>query len=122
MPTIDEAFVQNPLPELGDLAGPDSNDIEQALDLLESHLLAMRDAGIRVVMVLDDFDSDWAFGALTPNEAKRITAWRQYLSLICATERLLEDVNPEARKIMSPLFKRLTMRQVANLSPGEVKA
>lgn len=122
LPTIDEAFVQNPLPELGDLAGPDSNDIEQALDLLESHLLAMRDAGIRVVMVLDDFDSDWAFGALTPNEAKRITAWRQYLSLICATERLLEDVNPEARKIMSPLFKRLTMRQVANLSPGEVKA
>ncbi len=120
--TVDAEFANNPLPEIGGTTGLNSNDVEQALDLLESHLLTMYDAGIRVVMVLDEFDSDWAFGALKPLEATRITAWRQYLSLICATERLLEDVNPEARKIMSPLFKRMAMRQVAYLSPDEVKA
>lgn len=119
LPGVDEEFSKKPLPPMNDSIELGATDAAQALDLLESHLWALRDAGIRVVMLLDDFDNEWAFGRLSPDEATRITSWREYFSLICTTERLLEDVNPLARQKMSPLFKRLTQRHVANLLPDE---
>ena len=114
---IDPAFREKGLPPLAEPAEGAPPDAKQALDLLEGHLWALRDAGIRVVLLLDDFDSPWAFGKLSVDEAARVNSWRDYFSLICTTERLLEDVNREARKKMSPLFKRLTQRHVGDLSP-----
>jgi DNA-binding winged helix-turn-helix (wHTH) protein len=82
------------------------DDGDGALELLEPHIHALAEAGMRPVFLLDDFANEYAFGALSADQTGRLATWMPYCAFIFATERLLEKVNPNARK-GSPLFMRL---------------
>lgn len=108
-------------PELAELSPgePVARDAAHALEMLESHLWALYQRGYRPVILFDDFAGEAAFGALDLDETTRLGLWKDYCSLIFATERLLEEVNPRAKG--SPLFKRLTPAEVRPMLPAEAE-
>ncbi len=108
-------------PELADLSlvEPVARDAAHALAMLEPHLWALHQRGFRPVILFDNFTGESAFGALNLEETTRLGLWKDYCSLIFATERLLEEVNPKAKG--SPLFKRLTQVEIRPMLPGEAE-
>ncbi len=107
-------------PDLGQPEALQSEDGDKALGKLEPLIRQLVDAGFRTVLLFDDFDKENAFGDLTPSQAARLSTWMPYCSFIFATERLLEEVNPSARK-GSPLFKRLAQTIMREFTEGEAK-
>ncbi len=105
LPDLDE-------PELAD------HDGDQALEVMEPHIRQLVAKGVRPVFLLDEFDREHAFQVLSPEQAGRLSTWMAYCSFIFATERLLEKVNPSAKK-GSPLFKRLQQTFVREYIPEE---
>ena len=91
----------------------DGNDGARAFDMLETTIRALSLAGIRPVLLFDNFDTELGFGKLNVDEVGRLGSIRDYGSLIFATERLLEEVNPAAKG--SPLFKQLTQMPFRNM-------
>lgn len=85
----------------------------EAFDILETTVRALSLAGIRPVLLFDNFDTELGFGKLDVDEVGRLGSVREYGSLIFATERLLEEVNPAAKG--SPLFKQLTQMPFRNM-------
>ena len=108
-------------PELADLPLPGlaARDAAHALSLLEPHLWGLHQRGFRPVILFDDFAGESAFGALDLDETARLGLWKDYCALIFSTERLLEEVNPQAKG--SPLFKRLTQTQLRSMLPEEAE-
>ena len=104
-PNVDDALLA-PV-NLGDDEGA------RAFDLLETTIRALWLAGIRPVLLFDNFDTELGFGKLNVDEVGRLGSVREYGSLIFATERLLEEVNPAAKG--SPLFKQLTQMPFRNM-------
>jgi hypothetical protein len=105
------------LPELDEPSLAD-DDGDRALEIMEPHIRQLVEAGVRPVFLFDDFDRDHAFGKLSVPQAGRLSTWMSYCSFIFATERLLEEVNPSAKK-GSPLFKRLPQTAVREFIPEE---
>ncbi len=106
-----------PLPELDESALND-DDGDRALEMMEPQIRQLVEAGVRPVFLFDDFDRDQAFGRISAGQAGRLSTWMSYCSFIFATERLLENVNPSAKK-GSPLFKRLPQMIVREFIPEE---
>lgn len=107
-----------------DLPKPLTTEVEdmdgsEAISLLESQLRGLAQAGIRTAILLDNFDGDFAYKRLTADETTRLSSWKEYCSLILATERRLEDVNPVSKG--SPLYKGLTPTPVRDMWPDEAK-
>ena len=114
--------VEDPQVVLPDLAVEMRDDLgrDEAMSLMETMLHALSVQDIGVAILLDDFDSDLAYGRFNADEVARLTSWMDYCSFIVATERRLEDVNPAAKG--SPLYKRLTQTPVRELLPDEARA
>lgn len=91
----------------------------RAFDNLERTMRALSLAGIRPVLLFDNFDTELGFGKLDVDEVGRLGSVREYGSLIFATERLLEEVNPAAKG--SPLFKQLTQTPIRNMHPDQAE-
>jgi hypothetical protein len=104
------------LPQLSPLT-PAPADPNAALAHLEKDVLELTNCGVRPVFLIDDFDK--AFAALDKDQSSSFGSWKEYCSLIFATERLLEDVNADAKG--SPLFKRLPQFSFGSLLPEDAK-
>ena len=102
-----------PVGEIDDLDGPN------AFSRLEPYLRRLTLAGIRPVILFDEFDDDLAYKRLDADETARLSSWKGYCSLIFATDRRLEDVNTDAKG--SPLYKRLTQIAFRELLPDEAR-
>jgi len=91
----------------------------RAFDILETTIRRLSLAGIRPVLLFDNFDTELGFGKLNVDEVGRLGSVRDYGSLIFATERLLEEVNPAAKG--SPLFKQLTQMPFRNMHDDQAE-
>lgn len=96
------------------------DDGDGALERLEPHIRALAEAGMRPVFLLDDFANENAFGVLSADQTGRLATWMPYCAFIFATERLLEKVNPNARK-GSPLFMRLPQSFIREYEQDEAR-
>ena len=94
-------------------------DGETAMAFVEVNLRGLDRAGIRAVMLFDEFDSDLAYARLTADETARLAAWKPYVFMILATERRLEDVNAAAKG--SPFYKRLPQIAIRDMRPDEAR-
>lgn len=113
---VEHPDIELPQPLSGDI---DDLDGANAFSLLEPFLGRLTLAGIRPVILFDEFDSDLAYKRLDADQTARLSSWKGYCSLIFATERRLEDVNTEAKG--SPLYKRLTQIPFRELLPDEAR-
>ncbi|MGI8587957.1 MAG: winged helix-turn-helix domain-containing protein [Chloroflexia bacterium] len=73
--------------------------------------------GVRIVLLLDDFDI--GFETMSEEETTRLRPWREYVAFILATERPLHEVNPAA--IGSPFFQTLPLIRLGGLTPEEAR-
>jgi len=84
---------------------------------LDRDLALLRESGIRVVFLLDDFDL--IFGSLTATETSNLRPLRRSAAFILCTERSLQAVNPEAAG--SPFFQTITKVRMSGLSFPEAQ-
>jgi len=73
---------------------------------------------IRPVLLLDDFDL--AYGELSFEETSWMRPWREFAAFILATERRLEDVNPDA--MGSPFWGNVMMHRLGPLRRKDSEA
>ena len=88
-----------------------------ATTVIEEALTLLKEKGIRIIFLLDDFHL--AFGKLTQAETSRLRPWREMVPFIISTERRLNEVNSEAAG--SPFFQMLRIVPFGGLTLAEAK-
>jgi hypothetical protein len=83
-------------PSLPDLSPPGSppTDAAAAISRMKLDLIRLEESGVRVVLLLDDFDV--AFERIKVTEAQLLRPWRELVAFVLTSGRRLEEVNPEA--------------------------
>lgn len=81
------------LPDLSPLGSPPA-DAAAAISHMKLDLLRLEEGGVRVVLLLDNFDV--AFERIKATEAQLLRPWRELVAFVLASDRRLEEVNPEA--------------------------
>jgi len=117
-PAVNAAARLKPLLEqLGRPEQVGAGQPETRLLPLDRDLALLRESGIRVVFLLDDFDL--IFGSLTATETSNLRPLRRSAAFILCTERSLQAVNPEAAG--SPFFQTITKVRMSGLSFPEAQ-
>jgi DNA-binding winged helix-turn-helix (wHTH) protein len=100
---------------------PESRQITESLKpdlatvVVEDLLTELKEKGVRVAFLLDDFHL--AFGRLTQIETTRLRPWRDRAAFVISTEQRLNKVNAEAAG--SPFFQTLPVIPFGGLSQKE---
>lgn len=90
---------------------------ESATSAIEEALTTLKEIGVRVVFLLDDFHL--AFGKLSLSETMRLRPWRDRAAFVISTERRLDKVNAEAAG--SPFFQTLPIVPFGGLTTAEAR-
>jgi hypothetical protein len=116
---LEEYPVYRERSNLSDLPEPEyrpaPEGADNALDYLETKLLALQGQHIRPVLLLDDFDLP--FKDLSPEQTTRMRPWRDGVSFILGTERPLHLINQRAAG--SPFFQTLSLERLGGLTRPE---
>jgi hypothetical protein len=103
------------LPDFKEHSKPKEPD--EAVDLLEQEIKELSERGIRLILLLDDFDL--AFKRLDLAQTTRLRPMRDFVAFVMALEQPLHIVNPEAAG--SPFFQNTPLIRMGALPLAEAK-
>jgi len=92
-------------------------DADTAAQVIEEYIQLLKDAGVRTVLLLDDFDL--ALAHMSYEDATRMRPWRDAVAFVLATELPFHTVQSQAAG--SPFFQTIPLERIAGFTVDEAR-